>query len=200
MNQLFGVTHQLDVGLVNPVKDERVELTFTRDFGGLARGTSLSFSVAGNEHVRAYLPVVPSTAEVIARDQHGRPALLRRQAGRGSLILCAYPLEYFAGATALANPDALVTLYGALATHAGVRRPVSVDDPAVACDVLVHADGTRYAVLTSHAPEPLTVKAVFCANGEPARPLGLVPLGESKATDRVEVPSFGVGIFKIAES
>ena len=98
MNELFGIRHQLDVGLVDPITDELVELTFTRDFGGLSRGTTLTFPVAGNEHARAYLPVTPTTAEVIATDAHGRPALLRRQAGRGSLILCTYPLEYMAAA------------------------------------------------------------------------------------------------------
>jgi endo-1,4-beta-mannosidase len=199
MNQLFGVTHQLDVGLVDTVTDERVELTFNRDFGGLARGTTLSFPVAGNEHVRAYLPVVPTMAEVIATDAHGRPALLRRQAGRGALILCTYPLEYFAAATPGVNPDATATLYGALATHAGVRRPVSVDDPAVACDVLVHADGTRFAVLASHVDETLTVKPAFGANRDTALPFGLMPLGEQAVVGMVSLPPFGVEVFKIAE-
>ena len=63
-----------------------------------------------------------------------------------------------AAVTPRVNPDATVTLYGALATHAGVRRPVTVDDPRVACDVLVRDDGTRFAVLASHADEQLTVK------------------------------------------
>ena len=102
-----------------------MQLTFTRDFGGLPRGTTLDFKAAGSEHSRAYLPVTPTTAEVIATDAHGRPALLRRQVGRGSLILCSYPLEYMAALTPRVNPDATVALYGALAAHAGVRRPVS---------------------------------------------------------------------------
>ena len=119
MNELFGVRHQLDVGLVDPVTDDVVELTLTRDFGGLSRGTTLTFPVAGNEHARAYLPVSPATAEVIATDAHGRPALLRRQAGRGSLILCTYPLEYMAAAAPRVNPDATVALYGALADARG---------------------------------------------------------------------------------
>ena len=60
-----------------------------------------------------------------------------------------------AAATPKANPDATVTLYTALATHAGARRPVTVEDPEVACDVLVRHDGTRFAVSTSHANEAL---------------------------------------------
>jgi endo-1,4-beta-mannosidase len=205
MNELFGVRHQLDVGLVDLIADDFVELTFTRDFGGLSRGTTLTFPVAGNEHARGYLPVVPTTAEVIATDAHGRPALLRRQAGRGSLILSTYPLEYMAAAVARVNPDATVTLYGALAAHAGVRRPVAVDDPDVACDVLVHRDGTRFAVIASHADEELTVKPALRGAGEGgagelAPPRGLIPLGETEIVDRITLPRFGIQVFKIAEN
>jgi endo-1,4-beta-mannosidase len=200
MNELFGIRHQLDVGLVDPITDEFVELTFTRDFGGLSRGTTLTFPAAGNEHARAYLPLAPTTAEVIATDAHGRPALLRRQAGRGSLILCAYPLEYMASAVARVNPDATVALYGALAIHAGVRRPVTVEDPDVACDVLVHRDGTRYVVIASHADEPLTIKPTLSACGEHEPPRGLTPLGEKEVVHRVTLDPFGVKVFKIAES
>jgi hypothetical protein len=199
MNDLFGVKHQLDVGLVDPITDDLVELVFTRDFGGLSRGATLTFPVAGNENARAYLPVIPTTAEVIATDGHGRPALLRRQAGRGSLILCTYPLEYMASAVARVNPDATVALYGALATHAGVRRAVTVEDPEVTCDVLVHRDGARFAVIASHADEELTVKPTLCVSGDRKPPLGLTPLGETEIVDRAVLPPFGIKVFKIAE-
>ncbi len=200
LNELFGVRHQLDVGLVDPIDRDLVELTLTRDFGGLSRGTTLTFPVAGNEHARAYLPVTPVTAEVIATDAQGRPALLRRQAGRGSLILCTYPLEYMAAAVPRVNPDATVALYGALATHAGIRRPVGVDDPEVACDLLVHRDGTRYAVIASHADEELTVKPSLGAPSDQAPPLGLTALGETEILDRVTLPPFGVQVFRVAEN
>ncbi len=199
MNELFGIRHQLDVGLVDVIADDPVEITLTRDFGGLSRGTTLTFPVAGNEHARAYLPVIPVTAEVIATDAHGRPALLRRQAGRGSLILCTFPLEYMAAAAPRVNPDATAALYAALATHAGVRRPVTVDDPDVACDVLVHRDGTRFAVIASHTNEELTVKPALGGAGEHAPPRGLTPLGEKEVADTVTLPPFGIRVFKIAE-
>ena len=172
-------------------------MTLARDFGGLSRGTTLTFPAAGNEHARAYLPLTPTTAEVIATDAHGRPALLRRQAGRGSLILCAYPLEYMASAAARVNPDATVALYDALATHAGVRRTVTVDDQDVACDVLMHSDGTRYVVIASHADEALTLKPTLRAVGEHEPPLGLTPLGETEIVDRVTLPPFGIKVLKI---
>src|ERR1700730_692612 len=200
MNELFGTRHQLDVGLVDPITDELVELTLARDFGGLSRGTALTVPVAGNEHARSYLPVLPPTAEVIATDAHGRPAILRRQTGRGALLLCTYPLEYMASAVARGNPGATRGLSSALATHAGIRRTVTVEDPDVACDVLVHRDGTRYAVIVSHADETLTVKPTLSAAGELAPPLGLTALGGTEVTDTVTLHPFGVKVFKIAES
>ena len=194
MNELFGVRHQLDVGLANPIEDDTVQLTFTRDFGGLPRGATLDFKAAGSEHSRAYLPLTPTTAEVIATDGHGRPALLRRQVGRGSLILCSYPLEYMAALTPRVNPDATVALYGALAAHAGVRRPLGVDDPRVACDVLAHHDGSRFAVIASHADERLTLKPVL-APGET-----LASLDDEQAVDTVITEPFEIKVFKITNS
>jgi endo-1,4-beta-mannosidase len=191
MNELFGIRHQLDVGVGDPIEDDTVRLTFTRDFGGLARGTTLDFRAAGSEHGRAYLPLTPTTAEVIATDARGRPALLRRQAGRGSLILCSYPLEYMAALTPRVNPDATVTLYGALAAHAGVRRPIAVDDPRVACDVLVHADGSRFAVLASHADENLAVKPALPPDER------LADLDDELTVDTVILGPFEIKILKI---
>jgi endo-1,4-beta-mannosidase len=191
LNALFGVRHQLDVGLADPITDDVVQLTLTRDFGGLTRGTTLPFRAAGSEHSRSYLPVVPTTAEVIATDAHGRPALLRRQAGRGSLILCTYPIEYMAAVTPRVNPDATVTLYTALATHAGVSRPVAVDDPRVACDVLVRDDGARFAVLASHSGEPLTLKPILAAESR------LATLEGDEVAESVTMSPFGINVYAL---
>ncbi len=194
MNDLFGVRHRLDVGLADPVTDEVVELTFTRDFGGLASGTTLAFRAGGSEHSRSCLPVEPAAAEVIATDAHGRPALLRRRAGRGSLVLCTYPVEYMAAVTPRVNPDATVTLYGALAAEAGVRRPVTVGDPRVACDLLVRDDGARFAVLASHAGERLTVRPGL---GEGDR---LATLDEAEVVETVTMSPFGIIVLEVTRS
>ncbi len=195
LNQLFGVTHQLDVGLGDPITDEAAELTLQRDFGGLARGTTLRFKVAGNEHSRAFLPVVPDAAtEVVATDASGRPALLLRRAGAGSLILCTYPVEHMAALTAAVNPDDTVTLYAALAAHAQVRPPITVDDPRVACDVLVHADGARFAFLVSHTDEPLTVKPVLEQGGR------LTTLDGKDVTGEVSLDSFGIAVVSLTQA
>jgi hypothetical protein len=76
---------------------------------------------------------------------------------------------------------------------------VTVADPDVACDVLVHRDGTRYAVIASHADEELTVKPTLSATGEHEPPLGLTALGETEIVDRVTLPPFGIKVFKITE-
>ena len=76
---------------------------------------------------------------------------------------------------------------------------MSVEDPAVACDVLVHRDGTRFAVIASHAGEEVTVKPALGGRGT-GPPLGLTPLGGTEIVDRVTLPPFGIKVFKITES
>jgi endo-1,4-beta-mannosidase len=194
LDETFGVRHLLDVGLTNPIEDEAAVLRLDRDFGGLARGATLSFAVAGNEHSRSFLPVEPAGAQVIATDARGRPALLLRRVGRGSLILGTYPVEHMAALTPRVNPDDTVTLYGALAAHAGVRRPVTVDDPRVACDTLVRDDGTTFAVLASHAAETLTVKPALAAGA------ALTPLDDEEILEGVTLDPFGINVLKITAS
>ena len=188
LNAMFGVRHRLDVGMDNPVEDDVVPFTLRRDFGGLAAGTTLRFAVAGNP---GFLPVEPDGAEVLATDARGRPALLLRRTGRGSLILCTYPVERMAALTPRVNPDDTVTFYDALARHAGVRRPVTVADQRVACDTLIRDDGALFAVLASHAADALTVTPAL-AGGE------LAALDGGKPEQRVTLGPFGIKVFRIA--
>jgi endo-1,4-beta-mannosidase len=163
MNEMFGVEHQLRYGLADPIEDDEVELTFTAGLGNLPAGSKLTFRAAGSPDSRAYLPVRPAGAEVVAVDAHGRPALLRRRTGDGTLILCTYPLEHMAAVTPRVNPCDIVRLYDALAAAAGVNRPVTVDDPLVSADVLAHADGRRFAVLVSQHDTERVVKPALAA-------------------------------------
>jgi hypothetical protein len=64
----------------------------------------------------------------------------------------------------------------------------------------VHRDGTRFAVIASHADEEMTVKPALCVAGDRKPPLGLTPLGETEIVDRVILPPFGIKVFKIVES
>ncbi|MEK8173081.1 hypothetical protein NKH77_41030 [Streptomyces sp. M19] len=99
LNALFGVTHQLEYGLVDPIEDDEVVFTLRRAFGNLPSGATLRFRAAGSAGGRAFLPVEPDGAEVLAVDGHGRPALLLRETGAGSVVFCTYPIEYMAAVT-----------------------------------------------------------------------------------------------------
>jgi endo-1,4-beta-mannosidase len=193
LNAMFGIQHELRNGLVDPIIGDEVTFTFARDFGTISTGARLTFSVAGTPYGRAYLPVRPDGAEVIAVDSDGRPALLRRATGTGSLVLCTYPIEYMAAVTPAVNPEAASMLYDALAAVAGVRRPVTVDDARVAADILVHADGTRFAWLVSQAAEPVAVKPQLAAG------LRLCALDGDTADGEIGLDPFGVRVFRIVD-
>ena len=188
---MFGVQHQLGYGAPTRIEGEQVTFTLAQDFGTLPQGTQLRFAAADSGPSRSYLPVRPDGAEVLAVDAQDRPALLVRRAGAGALILCTYPIEYMAAVTPGANPDATSTLYDALAIYAGARRPVTVDDPRVAADVLVRADGARFAWLVSHAAEPVTIKPQLSSGSR------LCDLDGMPASETITLAPFGVGVFAI---
>jgi endo-1,4-beta-mannosidase len=188
LNEMFGVRHRLDVGMGDPVEDNAVRLTLRQDLGGLAAGSTLTFAVTGNQ---VFLPVEPAGAEVLATDARGRPALLLRRTGSGSIVLCTYPVERMAALTPRVNPDDTVTLYDALARHARVRRPVTVADPRVACDTLIRDDGALFAVLASHAAEALTVTPAL-GGGE------LTTLDGEDTAEGVTLGPFGIKVLRIS--
>ncbi|MEJ3748868.1 cellulase family glycosylhydrolase [Actinomycetes bacterium KLBMP 9797] len=191
LNALFGVRHQLRYGMVDGIADETVELTLQRDLGSLPAGAVLSFTAGGNPNQRAHLPVEPVDAEVLATDAAGRPALLRRAVGDGSMVLCTYPLEAMAAATPAVNPEQTWRLYAALADHAGVRPPVRVDDPRVLVDWLDRADGARFAWLVSQSAEPLTVTPETASGSAPR------DLESGAEATTVTLPPYGVRVLHL---
>jgi hypothetical protein len=96
-----------------------------------------------------------------------------------------------AAATPGVNPEATSVLYDALAVHAGVNRLVTVEDPRVATDILVHQDGTRFAWLVSQAGEPVAVKPQLAAG------LRLSALDGDTANGAINLVPFGVGVFRL---
>ncbi|MFI1966366.1 cellulase family glycosylhydrolase [Streptomyces pathocidini] len=193
LNGLFGVELQLSYGLVEPIEDETVEITFTEDFGSIAAGEVLRFRAGGNEDSRGFLPVRPDGARVVAVDAHGRPAVLRYAVGEGETVLCTYPLEQMAARTARANPEDTQRIYAALAEVAGVRRTVTVSTALVSADVLCHEDGRRFVWLVSQSEEELAVDPVV-AEGE-----GVLRDLESGATvGKIVLPAFGVRVLELA--
>ncbi|WP_433890303.1 cellulase family glycosylhydrolase [Streptomyces sp. CA-111067] len=188
VNELFGVRHGLRYGMVDRIEDDRLTLEFERDFGGIAAGDRLTLPVGGNAHLRGFLPVEPVTAEVLARDAAGRPALLRRRIGDGWLVLCTAPIEAMASSAPAVNPEDTWRLYDALAREAGVRRPVTVADPRVLVDSLVHRDGRRFYWFVSQSDQPLT----FTPRGAALTGLDGTEAGE------VTLPPFGVRVLRSA--
>lgn len=156
LDETFGVTKQLRYGLVNRIEDERVSFVFERGFGSIAAGERLEFVVAGTENSRAFLPVEPAGADVIARDARGRPALLERRTGSGRLVLCTYPIEHMAALTMGVNPEPTWRLYAALAEVAGVTPEVSVNDPRVIVGEMLHEDGRRFVWFISESDTRLS--------------------------------------------
>jgi endo-1,4-beta-mannosidase len=194
LNGMFGVRHRLRYGLVDPVTDDEVTFTFTQPFGTFAEGASLTFAAAGTVNSRVYLPVDAVDAEVVAVDGHGRPALLLRRVGEGSVLFCTYPLEHMAAVTPGVNPEAGQALYGALAVHAGVSRPVTVEDPRVAVDIVDHADGRRFVWLVSQSDAPLAVKPTVAAGS------ALRSLDGGEVSDGVTLAPFGVGVCELVRN
>lgn len=190
LNEMFGVEHQLWYGMSDPITDDEVTFTFTQAFGTLAEGATLTFRTAGSG--RAFLPVRPAGADVLAVDGHGRPALLLRRCGEGSLVLCTYPIEQMAAAAPRVNPEDTSVLYGALAAHAGVRPTVATDDQRLAVDLLEHADGRRFVFVVNHSGDEVTTK--------PTLPTG-ARLSTLDGTDEggpLRLPPFGVGVYRLA--
>jgi endo-1,4-beta-mannosidase len=188
LDAMFGVRHRLRYGLVDRLTGDTLTVRFTGDVGDLAAGAELTFAAAGNASLRAYLPVEPAGAEVLAVDDAGRPVLLRRKVGAGAVVLCTVPLEAMAALSPEVNPEPTWRLYRALAREAGAEPVATVDDPRVLVDALDRADGTRFVWLVSQHPEPLAVRPI--AAGE----LSDVDTGETVGS--VTLPPYGVRILR----
>lgn len=189
-NRFFGVEHQLRYGLLNPVPEQTVTLTFEAAWGDLEAGTTLTYAAAGTDNGRAFLPVMPREARVLARDQDGRPALLVRDVGLGKIVLSTYPTEYFASARPMVNPEDTWRLYHALGAIAGVEHPVASGRPEVLVDALQHSSGTRYAWFISEAPRALSLAPIL-TDGWRLSSL------DGQSVDGIELPAYGVAVYRL---
>jgi endo-1,4-beta-mannosidase len=159
LDQTFGVRQQLRYGLSDTVPGDQVTFTFVEDFGQLAAGTQLVFPLAGSEGSRAFVPVEPAGATVLAVDDHGHPALLEHKVGGGAMVLCTYPVEHMAARTPHANPESTWRLYAELAGAAKVDLPLTVSDPRVMVGRLRSAD-YELATIINLSPDEVEAKLV----------------------------------------
>ena len=160
LDEIFGVRHRLRYGLVDPIEDDEVIFQFVDDLGDIPEGTRLTFRVAGEPSARAFLPLEPLGAEVVALDGHGRPALLRYRVGAGGTVLCTYPIEHMAAKTPGVNPEDTYRIYSALAEAAGVERPVRVDDPRVLVG-RIRSGGAETALFVNTSGDTLSTQPVL---------------------------------------
>ncbi len=150
----IGARPRIHYGLVESTLDS-LRLTVARDFGDLARGSELRFTVRGEQRRRAPLVCEPREAKVLATDQSGRPALLERQLGAGRVIFSTYPLEYYALHGLHANTtDETRVVYQALARAA--RLPGALADGPFVQSFAWHAVSAarRRILLVNHAWQP----------------------------------------------
>jgi hypothetical protein len=145
LGQLFGVEHSLRYGVVDRIEEPTVTFEMVQDLGPLGSGTRLSFTVAGAWPARSFLPVVPAGAEILALDDHDRPALLRNRAGDGWMVLCTYPIEHMAACRPEVNPEPTWQIYAGLAAEAGVEVAVGAPDGRVSVGSLEVGAGTEAA-------------------------------------------------------
>ncbi len=147
LEQVFGVAHHLRYGVADTIEGREVTFLLLSDVGELVSGSRLEFPVAGEGPGRSYILVEPTSAEVLAVDHEGRPALLRNRVGDGSMVFCTYPLEFMAASRPAANPEPTWQLYSALAELAGVGRPVRVHDPRIIIGAVKVGERDAYLAL-----------------------------------------------------
>ena len=189
LNAFFGVRQRLRYGIVTPIVEDEIVWRFEQDFGGLEAGEELRFRARGSSDGRSFLPLEPVAAEVVATSSQGRPALVRRRVGSGSIVLSAYPLEYMAALGECVNPDDTVRLYQALAREADAMAPVRTERPDVHVDRLVRDDGKVFAFFVSYNPGPLELEPELddgaslhdLSTGEPLARIALAPRGVTVA-------------------
>lgn len=193
-----GLPHTLRYGMREEI-DDIVEWTFEQPLGHLRAGDCLRFPVAGSIEARSMLPLDDTGREavVVARDGQGRPALVRRRHGAGSVLLSTYSVEYFAAMRAHAHDsDDVRILYEALAAEAGCPPPPVTAAGAVVAESLVRDDGARILVAVNVTGNPITAvvdrsatDAIDIESGQPwGTELQLGPFDYRIAMARSEQP------------
>lgn len=146
--ELAGMANRMTFGLKESVPDV-VTFRFEEELGDLGPGDVLTFPVAGVDEARSMLALDEKDAEpdatVVARDDLGRPALVRRRLGAGSVLVSTYPVEYFGSVRRAAHEDdAVRVLYRALGVEAGAGHEPRPEDERAFSDSLVRDDGRRF--------------------------------------------------------
>jgi hypothetical protein len=96
------------------------------------------------------------------------------------MVLCTYPIEHMASERPRSNPEATWRLYSALATSAGVSRPLRAADPRVSLGRLKVGERDAFVALNL-SPDDVSVdllsdgRSILSAEGATVARLALAP-------------------------
>lgn len=184
LNANAAIPHELCAELTGVTLEDRarwhpeITITFSRAWGQIPAGFTLQLpAFAGVDGTGVIL--TPTTAEVLAVDQHGNPAITLHPYGKGWCVLAAYPLELLLGKMyfAFEQPRPEVALYAALRRLAGIAPAYQAAQPEVVCSCLSgprhdyvlavnHSGAAQTGEVTATAV-PLTVAQVTPSGKQP---------------------------------
>ena len=187
---------------------KEIEITFERNFGALKKGDSLryesdtlSWYVAHEkpENERQYYTLVePTTAEVLARDATGLPALLMNRFGKGHVLCFPFGVEYCLGHMPDAyERDETYKVVEGLADLSGLERPIDCDNPAVELGTF-ESETDRVLIAINHTKSPVATNLQFARKA--ARITDFASnkvLGEDISTLPISLSASGVVVLSI---
>jgi len=125
-------------------------VVFIEDFFDISKNERFIYKVNGhyrdskNAVHRAFCPVTPTTAKVIAVDGNGRPALLLNSIEKGKVFFSAYPLEYYLANThEVYKSDNTYRIYKSLCRMTGVVPTFDSLNPYVEIGNIRYKDESR---------------------------------------------------------
>lgn len=177
-----------------------IELVFERDFGLVERGVRMQYhsdtwtyyvSHEKPENERQYLSILrPTTAQVLARDQAGRPAVLLNRHGEGGMLCFAFGVEYYLSNMAgVYLGDQTYKIYKSLALEAGISFEVDCEGPFIEIGRF-KGDRREFVFLINHEQKP--VETLVRLKRRPRRllefPAGspIILKGENTFSSRIE--------------
>ena len=143
--RLFGAKHNLRFGLADMPQEQEIELKFIQDFFDISKNGRFVYQVNGYYKDRAFCPVTPTTAKVIAVDREERPAILLNSIGKGSVIFSTYPLEYYlANTREVYKKDKTYRIYRSLCKMAGIIPKFDSPNPYIELGTIKYKRKTRF--------------------------------------------------------
>jgi hypothetical protein len=192
--------------MVDAAPAGEVTLKIVKAFGGLRPGELFKFASSGSGQRFWGVRLELAGGEVIAVDQEGRPALVANRVGAGHVLLSAYPLESYLGATPSAfDGDAAAVrahrIVQALAAWAGVVPKIRADRPSVEVTSLPGSHH-GYIVLVNHEPSAQSTQILSSLPARSLRALGSAQPAFSGTANRFKITlqGYAAGILEWSDA